>query len=198
MKPSIRFYKGGLKIVQVVYFILFRYKIFGRENMPDGPALVCANHSSMADPILISIAAGKKHYIHYIAKIELFRVPGVSALVTKLGAISVDRDISDTSAVKASLGFLKKGEKIGVFPEGRRAAADDDVQLRAGAVKLAERTKSPIVPVFVPRKKSVFRRLKVTIGEPYYIIKQEQKRSAEDYAALTDDLMNKIELLGRG
>ena len=30
----------------------------GRENIPDGPAVVCANHSNYIDPLLVAVAFG--------------------------------------------------------------------------------------------------------------------------------------------
>jgi len=133
--------------------------------------------------------------VHYIAKIELFRVPVVATVITKLGAISVDRDKSDVTTVKATLGYLKNDEKVAIFPEGRRVLTDEAALAKNGAVKIAERTGVPVVPVFVPRRKPVFRKLKVVIGVPYYIEKQDDKRTADDYTLLAETLMGKIEAL---
>ena len=194
-KPTYRFYRMCFHIARVLFFMFFFYKVKGREHVPEGAAMVCPNHSSYIDPILVSLAIGIEHYIHYVAKIELFNVPILSPLIRKLGAISVDRNSSDISTIKASLKCLGKGEKVAIFPEGRRATADEEVLAKYGAAKLAERAGVPIVPVFVPRKKLPFRRLSLVIGEPYYIEKQETKRTADEYTALAKSLMNRIEAL---
>ena len=194
-EPAYRFYRRCFHIARVLFSMLFFYKVKGRENVPDGAAMVCPNHSSYFDPILVSLALGIEHYVHYVAKIELFNVPFLSPLIRKLGAISVDRNSSDISTIKASLKYLKKGEKVAIFPEGRRATADEEVSAKYGAVKLAERAGVPVVPIFVPRKKPLFRRLWLVVGEPYYIQAQETKRTADDYALLADSLMEKIESL---
>jgi len=224
-KPSYRFYKWGFRVIRVLFSVLFFYKVKGRENVPQGAAIICPNHSSLLDPIVVSLACGIEHFVHYVAKIELFRVPVLSFVIRKLGAISVDRSATDTSTIKATYGYLKKGEKVGIFPEGRRVRAGkepkatvsadtlngdaktggtqsadtetDDFLYGAkyGAVKIAERTGVPIIPVYVPRKKPLFRRLRLTIGEPYYIEKLSEKRSNDDFEQLAESLMSRIEAL---
>ena len=195
MKASYRFYKVCFRITQFIFKVLFFYKVTGRENVPDGAALICANHSSLIDPIIVSHAIGIHDFLHHVAKAELFSIPVVSAVVTKLGAISVDRKKSDISTVKSTLEYLKNNQKVSIFPEGRRVAAEDEAAAKSGAVKIAEHTGVPIVPVYVPRKKPPFRRLKVIIGEPYSIEKTSGKRALVDYARLSEDLMCKIESL---
>jgi len=227
VKISYRLYKWGFRVIRVIFYMLFFYKIIGRENVPQGAAIICPNHSSLIDPIVVSLACGIDHHIHYVAKIELFRVPVLSFVIRKLGAISVDRNASDTSTIKAMLSCLKSGKKVGIFPEGRRIRAGEVSQMtlrtdtgredpesmisvraepepesetpdsgaKYGAVKIAERTGVPIVPVYVPRKKTIFKRLVLTIGEPFFIEKQSEKRSNEDFTLLAESLMSRIEAL---
>ena len=195
-KSSYRFYKGCFFIGYPAFRVAFRLRVSGRENIPEGAAMICANHSSYADPVLVSLAFGMKHHVHYMAKIELFRKPFLAWLITKLGAISVNRDGFDAVTMKTTLGYLKKGGKVAIFPEGTRVSEDDAVSSKYGAVKIADRAGVPIVPVFVPRKKRLFRKLQLLIGEPYYIEKLDRKRSADDYTLLADEVMGKIGALG--
>lgn len=196
MKASYRFYRVCYRISYVLFKLLFFYKVTGRENVPDGAAMVCANHSSYLDPIIVSLSIGISDFVHYVAKAELFKVPVLSWVITKLGAISVDRTKSDVSTIKSSLEYLRKDQKVSIFPEGRRVASEEDTAAKSGAVKIAEHTGIPIVPVYVPRRKTLFRRLKVVVGVPYYVEKRDCKRTFEDYSRLVEDLMNRIEELG--
>ncbi|MCL2392205.1 MAG: 1-acyl-sn-glycerol-3-phosphate acyltransferase [Oscillospiraceae bacterium] len=192
-KPSHRFYRGCYNITWVLFGIVFWSDIKGREKIPTGAAMICSNHSSFFDPIFIAFAFGKEYFLHFFAKVELFRVPVLSWIITKLGAISVDRDMFDVTSMKRTLSYFKNGEKVAIFPEGTRAA--DLIESKKGAVKIAERAHVPLVPVFVPRKKKCFSKLHLVIGEPYYIEKQANKRTAEDYHRLSEELMAKIEAL---
>ena len=195
MKPSHRFYKVCFYLSRAILGALFWFDVKGRENIPDGAAMVCSNHSNLIDPLFIAYAFGVGHFLHFIAKIELFRVPVLSAVIKKLGAIRVDRDISDLATIKTSLNYLKNGEKVAIFPEGTRTVETDYASIKNGAIKMAERAGVPIVPVFVPRKKLIFRRMPIVIGEPYTIEKQDAKRTPDDYLRLAENLMRRIEAL---
>ena len=169
--------------------------ITGKENMIDGAAMVCSNHSGMIDPFLVAIAFGIDDPVHIIAKIELFKIPVLASFLWKMGMICVDRSINDISTIKATLGYLKKEEKVVIFPEGTRTSEYDVHAAKSGAVKLAERANVPLIPVFVPRKKPAFKKCIIVIGEPYYIEKNDEKRSTDDYAKLSEELMEKIQSL---
>jgi len=194
-KPSYRFYRRAFRVARVLFGIFYWLDITGREKIPEGAAMVCSNHSSVLDPIFVAFAFGPDHFLHFIAKIELFQTPVLAMLVTKLGAISVDRGMADITTIKSSLSYLKAGEKVAIFPEGARVIGDEAKAAKTGAVKIAERAAVPIVPIYTPRRKGMFKKLHLVIGDPYYIEKPEIKRSAEEYMRLSDDLMETIESL---
>ena len=196
MKPSYKFYKLCFRVLRPVIGICYRIRVTGRENICDGKALVCANHSSSADPFLIAFAFGVENHMHMIAKIELFRKPVLSQILQKMGMISVDRATLDMSTIKKTYKLFDNNEKVVIFPEGTRVSRDDAATAKSGAIKLAEHTDTPLIPLYLPRKKPPFRRVPVVIGEPYYIKKQDKKRSEEEYARLADELMKRIGDLG--
>ena len=194
-KASYRFYRGVFRVANPVIRFFRPFDVAGRENIEDGAAMVCSNHSAMIDPFLIALAYGIETHVHVIAKAELFRIPVISAGLWKMGMIRVDRSINDIASIKASLGYLKKGEKVVIFPEGTRASENDAVSAKSGAIKMAERAGVPIVPVFIPRKKPFFKRSTLVFGEPYLIPNVTEKRTAYDYAKLSEELMLKIQAL---
>ena len=112
MKSSYRFYRGCYHVARALFSIAYGFNVLGKENIPKGAAMICANHSSVVDPIFIAFAFGIDCHIRVIAKAELYKVPVLSAVIKKLGAISVDRGILDMDAVKITLGCLKNGEKV--------------------------------------------------------------------------------------
>ena len=196
MNNSYRSYRRYYRLARFFIGIFYRIAVIGLETVPDGAALVCSNHSSNIDPFLIAFAFGINRHMHIIAKAELFRIPVISSILRKLGMISVDRGTLDLAVVKTSLGYLKGGEKVLIFPEGTRTSEDDGISAKIGAIKLSERAGVPIIPVFMPRKKPLFRKVTINIGEPYKTEKQSGKLSHEEYVALTDDLMSRIKELG--
>ena len=192
MIESTKFYKRCYRIAKVLFRVFYRYKVIGRENINDGGALICVNHSSMLDPIFVGLGLGLNIQPHIIAKKELFKIPIVAWLIRGLDAISVDRSKADIGTIKESLNYLKRGSKVAIFPEGTRVADDDVSFAKLGAIKIAERAGVPILPLFLPRKKRLFRRVFIVFGEPYEIAKQKGKRSHEDYVKLSEEMMEKI------
>ena len=192
MNPGNSFYKICYCLARAALSLFYPMKVSGRDNIPSGAAIICANHSSLVDPFLIAFVLGIKSNVHILGKAELFKIPVISAILKRLGMISVDREIRDVKTIRKTLGYLHKGEKIAIFPEGTRAAEDKAVTAKSGAVRIAEHAEVPIIPVFIPRKKTVFRRITVVIGEPYIIGRQSEKRTHSDYQKLSDILMEKI------
>ena len=160
MANSTKFYRRWYAVAYVLFHTFFRLKIIGRDNIEQGPAMVCVNHSSVIDPIFIGITLGKYDQPLYIAKKEIFSVPFLSWLVKGLGAESVDRTKADIGIVKIALNSLKKGKKVIIFPEGTRVAEENTQTAKLGAVKIAEKTEVPILPVYLSTKKHMLRAVK--------------------------------------
>ena len=195
MKPSYKFYRGCFRVARAAIGIFYRTRVVGKGNIPEGAAMICANHSSMVDPFLMAFAFGIGNYIHFIAKVELFKIPLISQALKKMGMISVNRGILDVATIKSTFGYIRINEKIAIFPEGTRSSEDGVVSARSGAVKLADHSGIPLVPVFIPRKKPLFTRVTLVIGAPYRIPEQGVKRTADEYNQLAEDLMEKIKIL---
>lgn len=192
MNKEQRSYSIAYTFLHVFVSIFYRVKVKGRENLPDGAAMCCASHSSWLDPFMICFACGKKNQLHMMAKAELFKMPVVGWFMKKIGTISVDREKADIAAVKSALTYLKHGEKVGIFPEGTRVSGDYQIVAKSGAVKIAAKAGVPVVPIHIPRKKRIFSRVNVIIGEPYYVNSEKARLSAEEYGILAEELMKKI------
>lgn len=186
------YYALWIKRLTPLLNILYPCKVYGKENIIDKPCIVCANHSNYIDPLLVALAFGKEHPIHFMAKIELFKNKILAGLLDQVGAFGVDRDGADISAVRAVMKYVRAGEKVGIFPEGTRVSVDGAVEAKPGAARMAAKLRVPIVPVFVSRKKWVFRKVKIVIGEPIYVA-----ADTEDFQKVTNDLMDKISEMGR-
>ena len=85
------------------FFNLVRpLRVVGREHIPEGGALICANHSNAADPILIAVAMGRQIPLRIMGKEQLFRFPPLGWLLRHLGVFPVNRGASDLTAVKTA------------------------------------------------------------------------------------------------
>lgn len=186
------YYGLWIKRLTPILKILYPCTVYGKENIIDKPCIVCINHSNYIDPILVALAFGKEHPIHFMAKIELFKHKILATLLDRLGAFGVDRDGADISAVRAVMKYVRAGEKVGIFPEGTRVSTDGAVVAKPGAVRIAAKLRVPVVPVFVSRRKWIFRKVKIVIGEPIVI-----PANTEDFQLATNELMEKISEMGR-
>ena len=180
-----RFFRPLIKLI-------FPFSMEGRENIPEGPALLCANHSSMFDPLLITLSMDCHDFHRHLAKVECNKIPLIGWMMRKSGTIFVRRDGSDMDSVRACLKALGNGDKLMIFPEGTRVKEGESVEPKSGAVYLAVRRQVPLVPIYVPRKKKLFRPVRVRVGQPYI---PSADRNA-DMTALSQDLMARIEALG--
>ncbi len=181
-------------LVFPLFSLMHRVSVKGRENIPEGGVLICANHSSLRDPIVLAFALGFKYHPRFMAKIELMRMPILGFLLKKAGIFGVNRGHSDITAIKTAMKLLKDGEKVVIFPEGTRVESADEASAKTGAIMLASKVGVPILPVYIPRRKKPFRKIDVVIGKPYYI--EKIKGGSEAYSVYARELMQKIEELG--
>ena len=192
MNKEHRAYKRLYYFLIVVLFPFYQFDAVGRENIPEGAAVLCANHSSNFDPVMISLAAGKDIHIRYMAKIELFKIPILSSIIRALGSFPVDRGNKDVKAIKTALKILKADDKIGIFPEGTRVKTAGGKTAKNGAIRLADQMNVPVVPVYLPRKKRPFRKIRVEFGKPYLVNPDRKKLTYEEYDRLAAEMMDKI------
>lgn len=186
---------GGIKFV-------FNVKIVNPEKEPDeGKYVVCANHVSATDPIIICYAF-RKNQVHFMAKKELFGIPVLSSLIRMLGAFPIDRGGSDVGAIKTAVSIVENGKCLGIFPQGHRYPEENprDTKTKNGAALVAARTGAPVVPVYIWRKNNkmkLFGRTYVIIGDkiPFEDFGYDKEESGA-YAKITDTVFDRICSLG--
>ena len=151
-----------------IYKTLFRYKVVGKKNLPKkGAYIVCSNHLSNYDPILVSMT--QKRQIYYMAKCELFKNKIASAMITELGAFPVDRGSGDGQAIEKAEEIVRDGRLLGIFIEGTRSKTGEFLRPKSGAAMVAFQTNTPVIPVCItPQDKQIrkFRKVTVSWGKP--------------------------------
>lgn len=192
-----KFYSLVYRILWVLAGILFPWRTTGRERLPaEGGAVLCANHTSFLDPILVMLAATNRRQMRVVAKAELFRIPVLNWILKGLGIIPVKRGMSDVGSFKECLKALRSGELLLIFPEGTRVKDGESVEARAGAVLMAARAGVPVMPVYIGKKKRLFRRTDVVFGQAYELEFEGRKPTHEESQRMTEDLMGRIRALG--
>jgi 1-acyl-sn-glycerol-3-phosphate acyltransferase len=187
-----KFYSFCYIIVWPFFKLFHPARVTGRENLLPGSTLVCANHSSLSDPVYLVYAATLKHQVYPMAKAELLEIPVLGPILKKVGVFGVRRGKSDVGAIKQAIKYLKNDQKILMFPEGTRIKDEHEAEAKTGAAMLALRTGAPILPVFIAPKKKWFRRIDIVIGTPYHAEIAGEKATTEDYHRIADDIRKRI------
>ena len=185
-------------VVMIALYPFYRFRFVGRENIPEGAAVVCGNHTANSDAIFLVLANGPRGDYGFIAKEELFHVPFLRHLIRWLDAFPVKRGSGDMQAIRTGFSILKSGKKLLLFPQGTRVRDGKTVEPKTGAVIFATRAKVPLVPVYIPEGRKIFKQNTVIIGKPYFPELPEEKPTSEDYHAMTHELMGRIFALKEG
>lgn len=121
--------------------------ITGKENIPDGPAVFVGNHQGNFDiPILLAYL-DRPH--GFVAKIETQKLPVIRTWMQYLHCAFVDRENPRQAmgAIGDAAKMVTQGYPIILFPEGTRSRGDRMNEFKSGGLRIALKSKAPIVPV---------------------------------------------------
>jgi 1-acyl-sn-glycerol-3-phosphate acyltransferase len=201
-------YNLAHRVVRLLVSALHRLRVVDGWRMPgDGGVLLVSNHTTGLDPVLIQVAVRRP--VRFLM--------GTENMVWLLGwmwrivkPIPVKPDRRDASAAKAAVGNLRRGQVVGIFPEG--GFGDGGGQMKPffrGVAMIARRSGAVIQPVWVtgPRNmKGVWRplltpsRSEIRFGEPFTLESMEQthaSRGRADEAVEVSDTASFAELDAR-
>ena len=114
------------------------------ERLPDGPALLMANHQSFLDPLLIGLPLQRP--VSFVARDDLFKAPIVGGILRRTYVMPI-RQGSAASSIRVPIDRLNRGFYVGLFPEGARTETGEIGPLRPGFAALLRRADAPVVPV---------------------------------------------------
>lgn len=160
----------------------------GGGNIPDGPCVIAANHSSFLDGPFLALAYAREKLrpLHMIAYEEPFRHWLFGYILRSGQCIPFKRNDrkSQGKMLTTALGWLKTGEAVGIFPEGHINQKRTLLRPRPGASLLALETGLPIIPAAVMGSAQAFpagsplprfgRRVSVMFGRPLHLLDKER------------------------
>ena len=187
-----RFYLVMSAIFGPIIHLFYPVTVSGLENLPkDQSVVLCANHASAWDPLLICLALPRSMPIRIMAKKELMEIPFIGWIIKKLGAFGVDRGHSDLNAVKTAIKAVRNGESLLVFPEGTRVEHEGQERAKGGVVMIAMRTGAALIPVYAGGKKRPFHRTHIVFGEPFCPVTATRHGTAEEYQEFADEVLRR-------
>ena len=186
------FYLIVYTIAAPVIRLLFPHRVVGLEHLPEGGALLCANHVSGWDPIIIGIALPKRSRLTVMAKDSLFRIPVLGFILRKLGIFPVKRGGNDLTAMKTAMKVLNGGNRLLVFPEGTRVEEQGEVEAKGGVTVMATRTGVPVIPVYCGERHKFLRKTTVVFGEPYMPVIAGRRPTPEENRRIAEEILKRI------
>lgn len=183
--------------------LLAKTQIKGSENIPKkNPFILVCNHFNRLDPPFV---------IYAIKRPINFLMASDQTLETQLmwapwlyGFIPTNRQNIAPTTIKKSLAAIKKGEIVGIFPEG--GAKEQYIRpAKNGAAYLAMRTGAPILPmsligmdnIWTNWFKGIKPKLRINIGKPFLpmILPKDRKDRNEAIKITGEEIMCRIAAL---
>ena len=134
------FFKGFFRL-------FYHHKIFGREHICKGPAIIASNHLSFWDPPILGTSCPEE--VYFIARATLFDHPILRFFITRLNAYPVKGVAHDFTSFKLISQLLEEKKKVILFPEGRRSVDGKLQDFKTGVAMLAHRASCPIIPAYI-------------------------------------------------
>lgn len=156
-----------LFLLRLLTQFLFHLRFTGKENIPaKGPLIVVSNHQSMFD--VTALLCNIRPWIYMVAKSELFTYPLLNRFFYWYGAFPVKRQKMEMSTAKRAITILKRGDFLGIFPEGTRVKRSQKPGVQranSGVIYFAKKLNCPILPVSINKPYKLFWRNHVKIGK---------------------------------
>lgn len=110
-----------------------------------GPFLLLSNHIGLFDPFLIGYFL--KEPVQFVSSDAVFHNPFMRWFLNHLGVIKKKKNIRDTQMVRDLVTVIKRGNAVGIFPEGTRSWTGQTLPIDASIGKLAKLLDIPVVCV---------------------------------------------------
>ncbi|KGN33196.1 1-acyl-sn-glycerol-3-phosphate acyltransferase [Knoellia sinensis KCTC 19936] len=132
---------------------LFRPWVEGEEHIPEsGGAIFASNHLSFSDSIFLPLVVPRR--MTFLAKADYFTGGGLKGRLTAaffrgVGQVPVDRSGGKASeaALNSGLKILRRGELLGLYPEGTRSPDGRLYKGKTGVARMALEAGVPVIPV---------------------------------------------------
>jgi 1-acyl-sn-glycerol-3-phosphate acyltransferase len=173
-------------VFRLIFHILGKVKITGKENIPYGkPYVVAMNHISIFDPPL----AGSfwPEHLEIVGASDVFEKPGQGQVLKIYGVIPVHRGEYDRALMQRVINAINSGYPLLIAPEGGRSHITAIRRAQPGVAYIVEKTNVPVVPVGIVgttddfwqrAKRGEKPQLEMRIGKPIDLPRLSEKGAA--------------------
>jgi len=153
-------HRGHTSLPTVALMALFRCyigtpSVTGREHVPPGPFVICANHRSHLDSLALICGLGLANGCALLGARDYFVEGGPlrRLLASPFTIIAVERQrpgVAMLGTIHAAAAFFRDGGRVLIaFPEGSRQAGTAIAHFKRGIATLALTLGLPVLPVFI-------------------------------------------------
>jgi len=179
--------------------VFFRWKVYYEDKTVQGKkipkgAILMSNHKSLWDFVLHMMVFFRAPLHFQIAEVIYNKGPFMAWLMNSLGSIKVDRFAYDFSFIEESLDLLKKGERLGIFPEGQLPRGGKMSRFTPSCALIALKSGADIIPVYTDGKYGKAAPCHVMIGKPIRLreIVDTEEPTREELSRCNDFLVQRI------
>ena len=130
-----------------------------------GGALVIANHIGFFDPVYLQYCIWYRRH-HFVCLDDFFKGP-LWWMFKAFLCIPINKKNISIKTFKGIVDHLKCDELVTLFPEGGIESKEGELDsFKSGMILMAVQSKKPIVPVYIRKRKNIFCRLTMCVGEP--------------------------------
>ena len=205
MKESISTYSRrtqlAKRIVRFLMCIVFRITVEGGEHVPaEGGIIVATNHLSRWDIPLLLLIPNRLDLTGMVTD-KYLDYPLIRFFVNLVGGIWLDRTRADFGAFRTAIQALDAGQALGIAPEGTRSDTGGLIEGKPGAILLAIKSQSPVVPAGLSGTETAAKnwwkrpRLTIHFGEPFVLPPLSHENRNEQMQTSTDEMMCRIAAL---
>jgi 1-acyl-sn-glycerol-3-phosphate acyltransferase len=139
-------------VVKPVLLTTTKHEWIDGEKIPaSGGCVIAMNHVSHIDPLTLAwLLYEHGRLVRYLAKDGLFEIPLIKYVFRDSGMIPVSRlSVEAAQAFEAGCAALRRGECVGVYPEGTITKDPTGWPMRGktGAARMALETGCPVIPI---------------------------------------------------
>ena len=136
---------------KLFFKIYFRFKIKGKENLPNVPCIIAPNHQSYFDGMFVAVGLNGKMQKNsfFYTKAKHVKYGWLRKFANRNNIIIVDVNQDLKQSIQALAEALKKGKNVVVFPEGTRSKDGKLGDFKKTFAILSIELNVPVVPVAI-------------------------------------------------
>ena len=137
-------------IIWMLIHTFYKVDKKGLENIPDeGACVLVCNHVSFVDALVIGGVIQRP--VRFVMDHRIFKIPVLNFVFRTAGTIPIASAKENPEMLEKAYeridAYLKEGEVVCIFPEGRITDNGDLYPFKKGITRIIERTPVPVIPM---------------------------------------------------